>query len=102
MTPRGEGARLILNSSSSSDFRHFVLGNVIADLPQDVQLRSCWIDGFVFHPYLVAGLQRQSNIFLLSLGDGCASIYKRKRKSKTSYGRKSWSEKSRLDRPKPG
>jgi hypothetical protein len=38
-----------------------VLWNEIADLPQYVELRTCWLDLLFFHPCLVAGLHGRAN-----------------------------------------
>src|SRR6266550_2868924 len=63
MTPRLEGSRLILGPSNPRYFGNLLRGNKIANLAQDVPLRPCWVDRFVFHPCLVAGPKRQPNTF---------------------------------------
>jgi hypothetical protein len=63
MTPRREGARLVLGPRRPGDLRDATLRNDIADLPQNVELGTCWFDWFVFHPCLVAGRHGQANTF---------------------------------------
>src|SRR5207247_10268851 len=43
-TPRFKGSRLILGPSSPSDLGDLVRGNKIANLPQNAELRRCWVD----------------------------------------------------------
>jgi len=71
VAPRTEGARLILCPGLSRYFGDFMLGNKIANLAQDVELAPRWFDCFLFHACRVAGLNRQTNIFLDFLWDGC-------------------------------
>src|SRR5450756_2465580 len=59
VTPRLETARLILGPGSPRYFGNLVRRNKIANLAQDVELRPCWVDRFIFHPCLVAGPKRQ-------------------------------------------
>src|SRR6266550_8556901 len=68
MTPRLEGSRLILGPSNPRYFGNLLRGNKIANLAQDVPLRPCWVDRFVFHPCLVAGPKRQPNTFFSKPG----------------------------------
>ena len=68
MAPRLKGARHILRSGSPRDLGDLVGGNKIANLAQDVQLRPCWVDRFIFHPCLVAGPKRQPNTFFSKSG----------------------------------
>jgi hypothetical protein len=50
--------------------------NKIANLPQNAQLRPCWVDRFIFHSCLVAAPKRQPNTFLSkSVGWLCFQIY---------------------------
>jgi len=63
MTPRFETAGLILRAGRPSYFRNLVRRNKIANLAQNVELRPCWVDRFLFHPCLVAGPKRQPNTF---------------------------------------
>lgn len=61
MTPGPERPRLILGPRLPGDIRNEVLWNEIADLPQYVELRTCWLDLLFFHPCLVAGLHGRAN-----------------------------------------
>ena len=65
MTPGPERARLILRTRLPSQFRNRVLRNEIADLPQDAELGTCWLDLLFFHPCLVAGLHGRANTFFV-------------------------------------
>src|SRR5258705_1941759 len=44
MTPGTERARLILSTRLPCQLRNRALRNDIADLPQDVELGTCWLD----------------------------------------------------------
>src|SRR5437879_137072 len=65
MTPRTECARLILSTRRPGQLRNRVLRNDIADLPQGVELGTCWLDLLFFHPCLVAGLHGRANTFFV-------------------------------------
>jgi hypothetical protein len=71
VTPGTERARLILNASLSRYLGDGVFRNQIANLAQDVKSVACWLDCFLFHPRLVAGLDHQANTFSNFLWDGC-------------------------------
>jgi hypothetical protein len=63
VTPWTERARQILDAGFARDFGNLVLGNEIANLPQNVKPAACWFGCFLFHPCRVAGLNRQANTF---------------------------------------
>jgi hypothetical protein len=48
-----------------------VFWNEIANLAQNVELASCWLNCFVFHACRVAGSKRQANTFSNFLWDRC-------------------------------
>src|ERR1039457_4427046 len=74
LVPR-HNARLT-TQPTQSDFGNLVRRNRIANLAQDVQLKPCWVDRFLFHPCLVAGPKRQPNTFFSkSAGWLCSEIY---------------------------
>src|SRR4029077_21198046 len=64
MTPRLEASRLILVSSSPSDFGHLVRGNKIANLAQHVALGPGWNLFELIHPCRVAGANKKLQPFL--------------------------------------
>src|SRR6266508_2450139 len=73
VTPRFEGARPLLRAGIPRNSGDLMRRNVVANLAQNVELTSCWFDGFLFfHPCRVAGSKRQANTFFFSiLWDGC-------------------------------
>jgi len=64
MTPRFEASRLILRSSSPSNFRHLVRRNKIANLAQHVALGAGWNLFELIHPCRVAGANEKLQPFL--------------------------------------
>jgi hypothetical protein len=45
-----------------------------ANLAQNVKSAACWFDGCLFHPCLVAGLNRQANTFFNFRWDDCGFV----------------------------
>jgi hypothetical protein len=45
-----------------------MLGNEVANLPQNVEMGACWLDWLFFHPCLVAGLHGRANTFFVKAG----------------------------------
>jgi hypothetical protein len=46
-----------------------------ANLAQNVKSAACWVDGCLFHPCLVAWLNRQANTFFNFQWDGCGGFF---------------------------
>lgn len=63
MAPRRERARLVLDPSGSRQPGHQMRRNKIANLPQDVELRPCWVDVSFFHPLPCGRVQTSSQHF---------------------------------------
>ena len=68
MVPRPDSARLVIHSSLPGNPGNFVLRNEMANLAQDVELGTRWLNSFVFHPCRVAGSKHQANAFFISYG----------------------------------
>jgi hypothetical protein len=75
MAPRLEGARLFLHARLASYLGDGVPRNKIANLAQNVELRSRWLRQFVFHACRVAGFKSLSQRILSHfLWDGCETV----------------------------
>ena len=67
MTPRLERAGFFRRAGSAGQLRHQMVGNEIAELPEDGELSAGWRGtGLLFHPCLVAGKLRPRQLIFSS------------------------------------
>ena len=63
MAPRAEGARLLVHLGLAGDLGNQMRGNEIANLAQNGELATRWLNCFVIHACRVAGSTQQADAF---------------------------------------